>query len=90
MNLYIIGYLTALNLLALAVTGWDKLAAKKHWRRVPEKTLFLLAALGGSVGVWCAMQLFRHKTKHKSFTIGVPLIFAAQLALCLFLQSYFV
>ncbi len=77
-------YLLAINFLAFFVAGWDKLAAKSQWRRVPEKTLFTLAALGGAAGLWCAMQLFRHKTKHKSFTIGVPLILLAQVLLAVY------
>lgn len=74
-------YLFAINLVAFLTMGWDKHSAKKHRRRVPEKTLFLLAGLGGSIGVWLAMRVFHHKTLHNSFRFGVPAILVAQLAL---------
>ena len=56
-------------------------AGKRPRRRIPEKTLFLLAALLGSPGVLLGMYLFRHKTKHRSFVFGVPAILAVQLLL---------
>ena len=75
-------YLTAISLIAVIVTCYDKLAAKKLPRhRTREKTLFLISALGGSVAMYLTMHLIRHKTKHKSFMIGIPLIFVAQVAL---------
>lgn len=72
-------YLLLINLLALLVYGADKLLAKvkaKHpsVRRVPEKTLLLLAAFGGGIGAWVGMELFRHKTQHRVFRICVPLL----------------
>lgn len=73
-------YLLAINLIAFLVFGWDKLMAKLEKRRVPERTLFLLAGLLGSVGAWLGMQVFRHKTKHTSFVVGIPAILAAQMA----------
>lgn len=73
-------YLLAINLAAFLVFGWDKLMAKHDRRRVPEKRLFLLAGLLGSVGAWLGMQVFRHKTKHNSFVFGVPAILVAQMA----------
>ena len=71
-------WLLVINVLALAVYGLDKVLAKikEHApkaRRIPEKTLLLLAALGGAPGAWLAMELFRHKTQHRSFRICVPL-----------------
>lgn len=66
----------------IAVANRDRAAkGRKPRRRVPERTLFLIAALGGSVGVLAGMYLFRHKTKHWSFVLGVPAILAVQLAL---------
>ena len=56
-------------------------AGKRPRRRIPEKTLFLLAALLGSPGVLLGMYLFRHKTKHRSFVFGIPAILAVQLLL---------
>ena len=77
---YFVIYLLVINFVAFVVFGWDKLMAKWQKRRVPEKTLFLLAGLLGSVGAWLGMQVFRHKTKHKSFVVGVPAILVAQMA----------
>lgn len=83
--------LAAMTAVGFLVMGLDKGIARKNGarsaqgkatrRRVPERTLFLIAALGGSLGVLAGMYLFRHKTKHKSFVFGVPLILAAQIAL---------
>ena len=68
------------------VTAWsDKRRAVKGRRRIRERTLFLLAVLCGSVGLYAAMLLFRHKTKHLSFMIGVPLIFICEAAAAWFL-----
>ena len=74
-------YLLGINLLTFFVYGIDKRKAKRDKWRVPEATLLMLAALGGSVGAWLGMFVFHHKTKHKKFLIGVPLILLAQLAL---------
>ena len=57
-------YLLVLTLATFIVCGIDKFAAKKQMRRVPEKTLFLLSAIGGSVGMFAGMLTFRHKTQH--------------------------
>ncbi len=65
----------------------DKRAARRDRERVPEKVLFLTAVLGGSPGIYAGMQLFRHKTKHRSFVIGIPLIFTAQVLLVIWLYS---
>lgn len=77
-------WLVIINLVTFFVFGFDKLKAKykeKHEnaRRVPEKTLFLLAILGGSVGALLGMRVWYHKTLHRSFRIGIPLILAAQI-----------
>lgn len=54
---------------------------KRTLRRIPERTLFLIAVLGGSAGTWLGMYVFRHKTRHWYFVLGVPVILAAQLLL---------
>lgn len=81
----IVIYLVAINLITFIIYGIDKLKAKKHLWRIPEATLLLLAAIGGSVGAWLGMQLFRHKTQHKKFKYGVPAIFFIQLAVAVYL-----
>ncbi|ARK31677.1 DUF1294 domain-containing protein [Halalkalibacter krulwichiae] len=78
-------YLFAVNLLAYVIMGMDKARAKKRQRRIREKTLFLLAFFGGSLGIYVGMRAFRHKTKHKSFTIGIPIILFAQIAVLIFI-----
>lgn len=69
-----IGYLVTINMIGLAVMGIDKLKAKRHAWRIPEKGLFLVSILGGSIGTWAGMYLFRHKTKHWRFVVGMPAI----------------
>ena len=75
---YFIIYLLIISLTAIIMTVSDKSRAKKHRRRVPEKTLFTTAALGGSAAMYITMLTIRHKTKHKRFMIGLPLIIFAQ------------
>ncbi len=82
-------WLVLANLLALLLYGLDKRKAKKGAWRIPERTLFLLAALGGSPGAICGMLLFRHKTLKTRFRIGLPLILLAQLALAFWLLIRF-
>lgn len=77
-------WLIAVNLVTFFAFGIDKWKAKRKethetTRRVPEKTLFLLAALGGSVGALLGMRAFRHKTLHRTFRLGIPAILALQI-----------
>lgn len=74
-------YILLINLIAFVVFGIDKRKARKGQWRVPESTLFILAIIGGSIGALLGMLAFRHKTKHRKFTIGIPLILALQIAL---------
>ena len=74
-------WLAVINLLTFIVYGADKRRARKGKWRVPEKTLFLLPLLGGSIGALLGMRVFHHKTKHWYFVWGVPAILAAQAAL---------
>ena len=82
---YFIIYLLTINLLAISIMGIDKQKAKAHAWRIPEKTLFLVSLLGGSLGTWCGMYLFRHKTKHWYFVIGMPLFFFLQISALIYL-----
>ena len=79
-------YLIFMNLLAFLLMGLDKAKARRNRWRIPEKTLFLSSILGGSIGAILGMQVFRHKTKHASFRIGMPCILVLQLALA----AYFI
>ena len=83
-NLLII-YLLLINAAAFGLMLADKQKAKKKLWRIPEATLMLSAALGGSVGALAGMYTFRHKTKHPKFTIGVPAILAVEIALAIWL-----
>lgn len=78
---YFIYYWMIINIVAFFLMGIDKKKARTGAWRIPEKTLFLSAILGGSIGSIFGMQLFRHKTKHKSFVIGMPAILVVQLSL---------
>lgn len=78
-------YLLAINILAFALMGVDKTKARRNNRRIPEKILFLIAVFGGSVGAIAGIFLFRHKTKHLSFVIGLPVILLLQLIAALWL-----
>lgn len=74
-------YLLVINLEGFALMGIDKSRARRGRRRIAEATLFIVAALGGSLGVLCGMYAFRHKTLHTSFTVGVPLLLFFQAVL---------
>ena len=78
---FFIYYFIIINILAIFLMGIDKKKAQMGAWRIPEKTLFLSAIIGGSVGAIAGMQLFRHKTKHKTFVIGMPAILIVQLIL---------
>lgn len=82
----LIYYLLGINGVTFALYGIDKLKSQKGWWRIPEKTLLLFAVIGGSVGALCGMRLFHHKTKHKKFYLGVPILLAIQIALILYFQ----
>nr|WP_301285822.1 DUF1294 domain-containing protein [Paenibacillus lautus] len=70
-----------INAVAYLVMSEDKRRARMGRDRVPERTLFLLAAIGGALGVWIAMYRKRHKTRHLSFKMGVPLLLVVNVAL---------
>ena len=77
-------YLVCINLAAFALMGLDKRRARNRQWRIPEKMLFLAALLGGSAGAWAGMYVFRHKTRHWYFVVGMPVILLAQLLLIRF------
>ena len=77
-------YVLIINLLGFGAMFLDKQKAKNGKWRIPEKTLFLFALLGGSIGTNLGMRLFRHKTKHWYFKFGMPLILIAQIGLLIY------
>lgn len=78
-------YLILINLAGFGVMYADKSRAKRFRWRIPEKTLFLVALAGGSLGSILGMQLFRHKTRHWYFVVGMPVILVLQIILIAFL-----
>ena len=77
----VILYLLLINLIAFALMGVDKSRARRHKWRIPEKTLFFFAVIGGGWGVWAGMYLFRHKTRRWYFVVGIPAITLAEYGL---------
>jgi len=81
--LYAAAYFAAVSLLAIVLTVYDKRGAKSGSRRVKEKALIFVAAIGGSVAMFMTMHLIRHKTKHAQFMVGIPVIIVLQIAVVL-------
>lgn len=79
------GYLIIINVISFIIMFIDKRKAKAHRWRIPEARLFLLAALFGSIGVLSGMKVFRHKTKHRKFIIGIPCIIIIQIIVVYYL-----
>ncbi len=77
----IVSYLLIVNVIGFVLMFVDKKRAQSNRWRIKEATLFLVAAIGGSIGSMLGMKVFRHKTKHLSFLIGMPAIFIVQVAL---------
>ena len=74
-------WILIINAVAFVTAGIDKYLAKKNRRRISESTLFTFALAGGAVGEYVSMKLLHHKTLHKRFMIGLPVIIAVQLIL---------
>lgn len=74
-------YVVIINVIGFALMGIDKKRARKHQWRIPEKTLFLAAILLGSIGTWAGMYVFRHKTRHWYFVLGMPAILIIQVVI---------
>lgn len=77
----LLSYFIIVNLIGFALMGIDKYKAKKRSFRIPEATLFIVATIGGSIGSILGMYTFRHKTRHRSFVYGMPLILVIQIIL---------
>ena len=81
----VIPYYIVVNIIAFAMYGADKYFAKKDMWRISEKALLGIAAIGGAFGAFLGMETFRHKTKHKKFTLLVPVLMAVHLGLLVYL-----
>lgn len=86
---YIVLYLILINAAAFLLMLADKLRAKRNLWRIPERTLLTAALLGGCPGAIAGMHLFRHKTKHLKFVLGLPLILALQIICAILLYGHF-
>ena len=87
-HLPFIVYFAVISLVTAVVTAIDKYKAKKGSFRISEKALFILAFLGGSLSEYLTMRLIRHKTLHKRFMIGLPVIMILQLVAIILISVY--
>ena len=78
-------YLLIINLIGFAIMFIDKEKAKRGSWRIPEKTIFIVTAIGGGIGTIAGMYKFRHKTKKLKFTFGMPAILAIEIAILIYL-----
>ena len=83
----ILYYLLAVNIATFFLYGIDKYKAKKGRWRISEATLLLMAVIGGSIGAWAGMRIWHHKTMHKKFKYGIPVIIILQVVLAVYLQT---
>ena len=80
-------YLFAINIVSFFLYGIDKYKAKKNKWRISEATLLMMAVIGGSIGAWGSMRLWHHKTMHKKFKYGIPVIMIMQVCLVVYLHT---
>ena len=87
MHQYSMYYLFAINIVSFFLYGIDKYKAKKNKWRISEATLLMIAIIGGSIGAWVGMRLWHHKTMHKKFKYGIPVIMIMQVCLVVYLHK---
>ena len=87
MHQYSMYYLLAINALSFILFGLDKYKAKKGKWRISEATLLMMAVIGGSIGAGTGMRRWHHKTMHKKFKYGIPIIIIMQVSLVVYLHS---
>ena len=83
----ILYYLLAVNIATFFLYGIDKYKARKGRWRISEATLLMMAVIGGSIGAWSGMRLWHHKTMHKKFKNGIPIIIILQVTIAVYLQT---
>ena len=83
----ILYYLLAVNIATFFLYGIDKYKARKGRWRISEATLLMMAFIGGSIGAWSGMRLWHHKTMHKKFKYGIPIIIILQVTIAVYLQT---
>lgn len=84
MGTYVTWYLAVINLAAFLLFGLDKDKARKGRYRIPEAALLGISVLGGAAGGWIGMKMFRHKTRHAKFALGMPVIIVVQALLLMY------
>lgn len=82
---WLIYYIIAVNIVGVFIMAWDKMKARAGAWRIPEDSLILIALVGGSAGIYVGMKIFRHKTRHFKFSVGVPVIFLIQAGIIIWL-----
>ena len=87
MHQYSMYYLFAINIVSFFLYGIDKYKSKKNKWRISEATLLMIAVIGGSIGAWVGMRLWHHKTMHKKFKYGIPVIMIMQVCLVVYLHT---
>lgn len=82
-------YFLGINVVQFLLFGYDKWIAGKNFSRVPERWFWRIAWVGGALGAWSAMEIFRHKTQHRAFTSGMPWLALVQLSgICFIIGRY--
>jgi uncharacterized membrane protein YsdA (DUF1294 family) len=87
-GLFILLYVAAVSVAGVALTVYDKIISKKNTNgkgRVPENTLMYLGVMGGALPMFITMLIFRHKTRHKKFMVGLPVMFILHIIIAVFL-----
>lgn len=84
----IVIYLAAINVITFIMFGADKARAVKGRWRISESALILAALLGGSIGALAGMRIFHHKTRHRKFTVGIPVILVFQIVFMVLYYPY--
>lgn len=88
MDVLMVCYGIIMNLLAFLLYGIDKWSARHDLRRIPEKVLLGIAAIGGSLGAFAGMRLFRHKTRKTKFYLGVPILLFLQICVVVVVMTF--
>ncbi|MCG7346058.1 DUF1294 domain-containing protein [Sporosarcina sp. ACRSL] len=85
MNVLIISWIIFISIWAFLMMGYDKKQSKKRGRRIPEKTLWLFAIVGGGIGAYLGMMAFSHKTRHTEFRIGFLVLALLDIGIIIYL-----
>lgn len=86
----ILGFLGLVNFVGFLIMGYDKFKAQSRGWRVPEKSIFMISLVGGAIGVFLGMKVFRHKTRNYSFNIGIPLLIALNAGIIYYIVFFLV